>query len=439
MNARSTTIPAVDRWRLLALMMVALVFRFGAIEWRSGLGVTPPSGREYIHVGQRLLTFGTQVTPLTHEARADHWTSGPSCVMPPLYGAIVAGVYQVLGVESFAATFVLHGINAAATSLAVLVVFVVAIRIADRRAAWIAAVLCALNPVIAGYADWIWDTSLFALGVILAVCFAQRLSQQRVTAWRGLAFGAYLGILAQLNPALTTAYPLLVLWAVTQSSGWRCRPLAVGVAACVVGWLVAITPWTIRNHTHFDQFIYIRGGGGMDLWLAACPEAEGSRHHTFDAHFPLKNDEVHQELWEVGERTFLADRRAKAIQSISEQPGRFTWLAAQRGVCYWTGLFYPHYAGESPWPEGPVRSAITLFLLLELTLLAIGYLVARPLPTDIRWLIGMLVVFSMTYCIFHVQIRFRMPIEPILAVVIGTMLARIRWTRSVDQEDHKRP
>ena len=34
---------------------------------------------------------------------------------------------------------------------------------------WVAAVIVTINPTLAGYTDYIWDTSLFALGVAVTL------------------------------------------------------------------------------------------------------------------------------------------------------------------------------------------------------------------------------------------------------------------------------
>lgn len=230
---------------LTALFVVALALRLGyAVLASDPKRNLPPHGyAEYVMAGARLLEYGTLTSPLILED-ADH---GPSAVMPPGYAALVASVYGLLGTETSAASFVLYAINALATSLCVVCAFFMARELGGEVAAWLAALVVAVNPTLIGFTSFFWDTNLFCLGVALAALLSLRLADKPVGAARWLCFGLYLGALALLNPALTVAYPFLVLWPLTKSHGWRIKPLLRGIALTVLGWILVIAPWTVRN------------------------------------------------------------------------------------------------------------------------------------------------------------------------------------------------
>lgn len=105
---------------LFLLIALAFGLRVGYCAARGTLGRSPERNyREYVVAGQRLLQHGTLVSPLI-VADVDRT---PSSLLPPIYVGLIATVYSLCGVETFAATLVLHLINAAATSLTVLLVF----------------------------------------------------------------------------------------------------------------------------------------------------------------------------------------------------------------------------------------------------------------------------------------------------------------------------
>ena len=288
--------------------------------------------------------------------------------------------------------------------------------------------MVALSPVMIGYVTYLWDTSLFTLGVMLAVWLSVCLGDRPRPAWAWIAFGLFLGVLAHLNPALTLAYPLLVLWPLMRQDARPVPVLRVAMLT-VVGWTVAITPWAVRNHDHFGEWMYVRGGLGLDLWLGSCPEAGADGAAVFRTRYPMLNDDVQRHLVAVGERAFVKESMASAVSAIRQDPWRWFRLIGLRVSDYWLGTTYTHSApGAGPWPAGVARRTVAWLLCAETILLLAGMAFRRRQSGAWRWLAGIAVCFSIIYCVTHVQVRYRTPAEPVLAVAIGVLLFPPRQT-----------
>src|SRR3990172_1627886 len=109
---------------LLGIFLVAFSLRVGVCVAKGALGRSPDGGyREYVLAGQRLLEHGAIVSPLI----LDDVDQTPSTLMPPAYVGLVAGTYWLLGVETFAATLALQVLNALASSLCVVIAYLVAV------------------------------------------------------------------------------------------------------------------------------------------------------------------------------------------------------------------------------------------------------------------------------------------------------------------------
>lgn len=409
--------------RLAIVFVAAFALRLAYISITPGLGKTLPKDyREYIVAAQRLLDRGTLVSPFIIEDVTDT----PSCLMPPGYAAFVAGVYWLFGAETFAATLVLHLIQAAATSLAAVLVFLTARSLGGPFAGRVAALLAIVNPAVVRYTGYIWDTSLFTLGVALGVWVAYRLSL-RPAPWRTWAgYGLLLGGLALLNPSLTIGYPFLVLWPLTKSNGWRWGAILRGVAATVCGWAIAIAPWTIRNYAHFGELIYVRCGLGMQLWLGVCPEASDGRSRVFHAQFPLMGPEQQHRIVEMGEGAYLNDRMRRSFQAIAADPPRFARLVAIRTVDYWAGTLFSHRdPGKGGWATSRLRAVGALFVMFEAVVIAGGLVFFRRIAVEPRWLLAVVISFSLVYCVTHVEVRYRTPCEPVVAVLAGMLISGV--------------
>lgn len=402
-------------------MLVALAIRLGFCAATTGLGESLGEHyREYITAGTRLLQHGSLVSPFILE----HTPTNPSAILPPVYAVLVAGVFGAFGVETSGSFLTLQIINALATSLVPLFVFLTASRLAGNKAGWIAACLTLINPTLFGFTTYVWDTSLFALGVSVAVWLALRLGDSPRSR-SCFAFGVYLGALALLNPALTAAYPFLVLWPLTKHFGTRWRKIVTGTVIVIAGWLVAITPWTIRNHVHFGELLYVRNGLMIELWLGVCPEADTSPPDAYYSHFPLLNEAAQERISAIGEGDYLEECAAKSRAAIAADPVRFLQLTGVRAVNYWAGtIFSRAYAGRSGIPTTALRRGVTLFLVCETLFIVAALLAIGRWPAACRWLLAAVISFCVVYCFTHVQVRFRAPSEPMMGVLIAVLAAR---------------
>lgn len=413
--------PALPRglWVLVALGLVA---RLAAIAATTGLGHPPHAYQEYALTAHRLIDCGTVTTPLI----LDDISQAPSNLLPPLYVGIVAGAYAVFGTESFYATLALQITNALASSIAIIFVFLAAARISGNTAAWIAAVVATVNPTLIGYSGLIWDTNLFVLAVSITLYVTARLSNLTLSGKMIFAFGLLLGGLALLNPALTSSYPFLVLWATRRTHRWRPRSLAIAVCLTIAGWMAAITPWTIRNYVHFKELSYVRGGFNHDLWMGVCPEAETDPAEVYRVWWPMDNRNEQQRIIEMGEHAYLKMYGQKARHAIAEAPARWLRLSAIRAIDFWTGTVFSHKEPEiGGWPSSRIRATVAAFLMIETAVMSFALLLARRSLTRSWWLAAIILVYPLVYYATHIQIRYRAPMEVAVAILLGASLAAL--------------
>lgn len=413
---------------LALLVTFAFALRLAFCSATTGLGRSLGAHfQEYILAGQRLLEHGTIVCPMILE----NSSTTPSALMPPLYVGLVAAVYRVLGTETFAAMLALQLINAAATSLTVALVFLIVSRIGGPTAGWVAAGIATINPTLIGFTTYVWDTSVFSLAVAFTVYLSLRLSERPPGRRGWLGFGLYLGGLALLNPALTITYPFLVLWPLTRSHGWRLKRMLGPVAMILCGWGIAITPWTVRNYVHFGELMYIRCGFAMEVWIGVCPEADAHGAAVYRKQFPLLNPDVQRTLASIGEQAYIRECGERARAAIAADPWRLVRLTGIRVVDYWAGTIYSHARpGGGGWPGSTARAAVLVFLSAEVLLIVVCLVILRRLDRDLAWLLAIVLTFSFVYCLTHVQVRYRVPTEPIMACLVAVLVTRVCrvWT-----------
>lgn len=402
---------------LLAIVLAAMVIRLVYVHVVVGLG-QPCSPAEYDIVGDRFQQHGTFVSPLIPDADVDT----PSALMPPAYSALVAATYRLCGVRTTASNLILQLINCAAASIAVIFVFLAARRLAGAPIAWFSAVYAAGHPTQFGFVAMIWDTALFSLVVSVILWWAVRLGNRRPTARSYLFYGALLGACALLNPALTVTYPALLLWPLTRQVGWRFGPVARYTVLSIVGWAVVVSPWTVRNYRHFGELVYVRGGFMFEVWLGVCPEADTHGADVYDRRFPLFDAGEAKRITELGERKYIEERGRQGMQAIRQDPRRAAKLVLMRIADYWLGTGLTHSRpGAFPLPWTIQRTLVMILLAVETMIVLVLLFWHRDWGADVWWLATIVVVFSVVYCLTHIMIRFRAPIEPALFLLLAVL------------------
>lgn len=402
---------------LLLLFVVGVALRLGYCHFARGLGQPRTAGfREYVVAAQRLLDTGVLSSPLIAQPEA---ARTPSNLLPPVYVGVVAAAFKLWGVETFAAVLALQVLNAAATSFAAVLVFLIGRRLAGDRAGWIAALIAVLHPGTIGYTNYIWDTALFTLAATWTVWLSLRLTDGPLSGRRFLWLGLALGAVALLNPAWTAAYPLLVLWPLARRGDWSRRTAARAVGLSVAGWALAIAPWTARNYVQLGEWSYIRGGLGLELWLGVCPEVDGAGG-VYESRFPFFSAAEQRRVAALGEQAYVRDCQARAWAAIQADPGRYLRLCAWRAVDFWGGTIFTHTdPGHNRWPQGLVRAGLMAWMAAEVGAIGVLLWIVGGIPRDLRWLLGMAAIFSVLYCLTHVELRFRAPLAPLMAILVA--------------------
>lgn len=410
---RSTTRLGVGGW--LGLLALAITAR--ALAWYAFRGVEELRGDEayYVAVGRSIA------------AGEGH----PGSVRPPLHGFVLGGVFALAG-GSLAAV---RALQLALSVLTVaLVARVAAVRFGRRAGLWTGALL-ALSPGLAHYAHFLWGTSLTATLVALLVWLLDRLERNER---RGdlAAAALVLGLLILSRETWLYFVPVLALWV-----GWRARArgerVAVPVALALLGPLVVVAPWTVRNAVEQGHFVLVSTNrwfpvamGNLyaeDAWFdeedakglrraakAAAPATRSSLNDPGD----FDSEQVREAYW----------KRVSLEAIAAHQP---TWLA-KKTVRNLAGLFVAKTQVTRFVRNGWVRPgrawarALVLWELAGSALLflpaILGLWLVRSRGAALLALLAILEVLGV-HVLANAEPRFLVGIHPLFALFGGALLA----------------
>lgn len=383
----------------LIVFLLALAPRVAwvALRWgQVGPQLDFPDERVHWQLATHLVTEGTLVTD-----------DGRYAVRMPLYPLFLAPFALGGDIGILLARLAQATAGAAGAWLA----WRFAARVLGRRAGLIAGVLVALDPFGVFFCHLLLSETVVTPVLLAATWWSWRLCSAADTGQWGLALAAAAAGAASVF-LRSAAWPwLLALWgAILLLERFRRRAIGrVGLAVAV--FIAAMLPWGLRNHARLGDYAWFSSNGGVTLYDAQGPQADGSSNQNFLAQMP--------ELNGLGEAA--ADRRllARAVQQMRSDPGRVVWLAGVKFKRFWNPLpnLETTQSGLAVWGN----AALTALGLLAAAV-GVGRLLARrpgrsaePRQATVNFLVLVLlpiVVFTLLHCVFIGSVRYRAPLMP---------------------------
>lgn len=288
------------------------------------------------------------------------------------------------------------------------------------RIALIAAALAALSYAFAANATELLTETLFVGGLTLAFWLILVTARRRSRRW-SLAAGVVVGLLSLLRSVGLPLVPLAGLWLLAQNREHRTESRTlINRRALLCSWFlvlgssVVIAPWTLRNYLRYDTPIVIDTTGAENLWLDNDPAGR---------------EEVKRQLYALGEdrgtRQQLGMDRGLAV--ITADPSRFlskAWGEAQKFVAL---EYFDDLRGRPEIWVPPLEVWLRLLLGDGLWLLllfgGIAGLWLSPGGMTKLLIVPWALYILLTGLVFHVELRYRLPLYPALLSYAAWLVA----------------
>jgi 4-amino-4-deoxy-L-arabinose transferase-like glycosyltransferase len=338
--------------------------------------------------------------------------SGTTAWLPPIYPYMLAGIFKLFGVYSVDSALVALTLNSLFSALTCVTIFYIGSKTFGPKVAIWAAWSWALFPYAVFWStNWVWATSLSAF-LFSLVCLAALYLEHcyRATAWLG--FGVLWGLIGLTDTALLSTLPFLAgwLWYRLSQQGMA---LSRAISACILGFILILTPWLLRNYLIFGEFVFIKSNFGMELHLGNYEGATGLSAGRL-LH-PAGNEREFEKFRRMGELSYIQESKRQALGFIAAQPGTFFALTLKRVLYFWTGN--PQLLQIFPLSGRFVTARYVLFTLVSV-LAFLGLMLAfRSHNPAVPLFAITLLVFPIVYYITHPTPRYRHPIEPAMVVL----------------------
>jgi len=395
------------KWRasLPRIVLIALILRLGFIA--AGHTYRFRSNDANFSFGWEMGRIGESLAAGEGFSNPFNETTGPTAWEPPLYPLLIGEVFRAFGIYSPTSAIVLLAFSSLCSALTCAPIFLIARRCFSEKVAVGSAWAWALLPNVMHWCTRIvWETSFSAF--LLAVIFWFSLTMEEREGWKPWAdFGALWGFLALTNTSLLAFLPAAGVW--VWHRRWRAGKQSLGgVVLAAVLFFACVVPWVVRDYRVFGQWMFIRSNFGEELRLGNGPGANGT---WMEYLHPTQNMLEMRRYREMGEIAYVAERKREALAFIREDYGRFLWLDVKRFVYFWAGAPRPGHTSELDFLKNSLFLASSV-----LAFWGLGRALRKRQP-GAWFFLWLMVLVPLVYYFTFVQARYRVPIEPELAIL----------------------
>lgn len=423
---------------VFALVMLALFIRLALLVVAHGFPFVSAFENQDFSIINETTNIGAAIasghgfsTPMEAIEGERGWT-GPSAWISPVYPYLCGAIFKLFGQHSDPSFVLIFLIQCIVSALTVIPIVAIGRRTVGQDAAYVAAFIWAVFPWFSKWAiTWIWDITFSAFLGTLLFAYALRLEgeEHSYKFWAG--FGALWGFAILLNPALMTILLVTAIWVAQRrhrsGRAWGRKAILAGIVC-----LGLVSPWLIRNRIVFGQWVFVRDNFGFEFALGNFHGADvhGSDVHGRDlpgwvGHHPVGSPAEMAAYRSLGELKYVQWKSTQATAFLKTYPTEFLNLTLHRMLWFWSGTMMRYCKRIAPmWM--PWSYAALSILLLPGVLLAIWHRVYAALA-----ILGILVLYPVTYYITYSQVRYRHALEPFMLLL--TSYAGVQFWKALNR------
>jgi 4-amino-4-deoxy-L-arabinose transferase-like glycosyltransferase len=444
METSSATGPDVaSGWPLVVLAIILVLgaslrlVQFGAFQ---DLPLLIWDERDYDELAVNLAQSGefkyTPKDPSTFE-RSDR--ALPTSLRPPLYPALVAASYSLVGKKHYHQA--IRAFQIVLSLLTALLVYGLASGAYSPRVGLAAAALCCFYPSLVGFTNLIL-TEVFFTFLLCASCLAVVCYLQRDRAGYLALAGVLLGLSALTRSVMWLFPPLLAAFIVLFGQA-RLRRRLFAAALMVAVFAATIAPWAMRCSRLEKTFVAIDTMGGRNLMM-------GNYEHTplyrsWDA-VALQGDEswwavlhrANPEIKDMSQGQLDKAAMRYGLEFVLHNPGLTLKRDLVKFIQFWgierelLGLVgKPDYLNRPGWVV-PVSLIVVGVYALAMFAGVIGMVMAPPGDWRIHAFLLLVLAFVCgMHSLVFAHSRYHLPLMPLVFIYSASALvhARTIWQR----------
>jgi len=312
---------------------------------------------------------------------------------PPVYPLFIAILvncgFGIVGIR------IVQAIISAATSV---LIYLLGKRVFSERIAILAGFIASFYPFFIFYTGFVLTETLFIFFMVAAVFSFIKIFDSRSVPVYGIITGLITGIAGLCRPTMEAFFPFALIFVLFTVGSYRSRLLKVLFVG--IGFILALSPWIIRNFVVLGRFVPGTTMGGAVFWEGNNPYSEGGPCRYFP-----------EGIWQIDESRRDSIFYRITLDHIKQNPRRFIKLLGKKFVRFWNVVL-----NASEYRSFFYRLVSILSFGLILPFFIVGIFIP-PLDQKKLFLISIIVFFTIFHMIFLASIRYRVAIEPFLILI----------------------
>jgi 4-amino-4-deoxy-L-arabinose transferase-like glycosyltransferase len=334
---------------------------------------------------------------------------------PPLYPLFLATVYRFAG----ASYINVRAVQAVLGTIVCLLVYGIGMRLGGAGTAKISSFIVAVYPSLVVYTCLLMSENLFIFLLTGALWLLLRGGKRSRP--KSLLAGIFIGLACLTRSMLIGFVPLAVLWLLLYREKYS-------ALLCIIGAVIVISPWTIRNYNYYNRFVPIDTFSGYNFLIGNHPGATG----RLETGMP---ETLHATYWKEckDDAQKSAVGYGEGMKFIREHPAGFLALGVKKtGYLYGLEIrdlswgYSMNYFGQVPRQILiPVAVVIIAAFPVICVLALCGFFLREAAPGRVcgAWVLLVILVlyFSAAHFISFGESRFHLPLIPPLALLAGRL------------------
>ncbi len=296
-------------------------------------------------------------------------------------------------------------VQAFLSSLSCVLLYFLGRELFDSKTGFLAGIFFAVDYMSARQTLSLLPELLFVFFLLLAVYFVVHAKKERSLASLFLS-GLFAGLSLLTKDSLTFYFPLVAVWILSWRETWKRR--IVNAGTFVLGVLILVAPWIVRNCQLEKNLVLITVSSGHTLYLGNNPTVNmkmTGQDWGLGLDTELPQDPLAPPLFSVAADRFYMK---KGLEFIKEDPKRFLVFMAQKSINMWRP-----YRTDSP-VLAKLLIVITYVPVLLLGLYGLfGTFKRWPDFLPIPMLMGYL---TLIHAVTVSSVRYRFPIMPFFMI-----------------------
>ena len=387
--------------------------------------------------------YNLTLDPLYHDSWAKQvaggdWIGNQVFFRAPFYPYFLAVLYKIFAHHLFLVRLIQHLIG----SLSVVLIFLIAKKIFDRKVAILASTIAATYWIFIYYeAELLLDFLLVFWSLLLIWFLLKAYENLKSSTW--FFSGVILGLFAITRPNILIFLPFLLLWMILALRKQNpVLKISLFYGWILIGMILIIFPITLRNFLVEKDPVLIASQGGINFFIGNNSKSDG-----MSAIMPELGDD-----WEYSDCQFIAektlDRKLKPSEVsdfyykrgwdfIFQHPAQSLILLIKKLYIFWNKFEISNNQNIYFFKQYSVLSKI-LFLGFWVTgpLALLGIFLALKKGPQITLILLFIFSYMLSVIMFFVNSRFRLPVLPFLIILAG--FALIELYRMISIKEVKR-